>query len=79
MEDEFCLENEVLCFPLKKVVFLLRPADRLANKARDRLPSLDVNDEDVALAPSLVCWDPMLESLFCRLNKPLERLLFASE
>lgn len=78
-EDEFCLENEVLCFPLKKVVFLLRPVDRLASKARDRLHSLDVKDEVVAFAPSLACWDPVLESLFCRLKKTLERLLLASE
>ena len=74
LEVEFCLEKEVVCLPLKKVVFLLRPAERLANKATDRLPSRDVKDEAGALAG----WAGPIESvLFCRLNKLLPRLLLS--
>jgi hypothetical protein len=64
----------VLCFPLKNVVFLLRPAERLANKATDRLPSCEVKVV-AGLNDFSDCWLPKLESLFCRLNRLLPRLL----
>jgi hypothetical protein len=70
LEHEFCLEIELLCFPLMNVVFLFLHAERLAMRARDRLPSCDMKLEE-ALAPDLTGWSMMFVLLFCRLHKPM--------
>lgn len=70
LEHEFCLEIELLCFPLMNVVFLFLHAERLAMRARDRLPSCDMK-LDEALTPDLTGCSMTLVSLFCRLNNPV--------